>query len=104
MDLAQRRLDIAGVRLGHRLPGDRRGAADDNAADVHRDRLAAGGHPPWRPGNCPGAVRWMSRKGITPAIASRAARPTCCRLSSAVPANGRPPTTPAPAPPPPPPP
>ena len=45
-DLAGRRLDIGGVRIGHRLHDDRRAAADDDRAfaraDAHRDRPVAG--------------------------------------------------------------
>jgi DNA-binding transcriptional ArsR family regulator len=35
-------VDIGGVRIGHRLHDDRRTAADDYAADVDADRVAAG--------------------------------------------------------------
>ena len=44
VDLAKRRLHVARVRLGHGLHGDGRRAADDDAADVDRDRLPAGDH------------------------------------------------------------
>ena len=37
VDLSQRRLDVAGVGLGHRLHGDGRGSPDDDAPNVDRD-------------------------------------------------------------------
>ena len=59
VDLAQRRLDVARVRLGHRLHRDRRGSPDDHPADVDRNRLSplGEGHQCVSPGNCPVAMR-----------------------------------------------
>src|SRR5439155_17659750 len=44
VNLAQRRLDVSCVGLGHGLHRDRRRAPDHDAADVHRYRLAPADH------------------------------------------------------------
>src|SRR5437762_2660255 len=90
VDLAQRRLDVPRVGLGHRLHSNRRRASDDDAADIDRDRLAARDHRYQRssPGNWPIAIRWMSRKLINAARPSSATSPMRWKLSSLARSNG----------------